>query len=236
MKFSAIATGLLLSLVPSLFADDHPTGDKLKAYLDGKKYVTEMGFFMRVDFTAGKFEIAHVQAIEDRGDYSVRGDKIILLSEGTDAQGKRNSKSCQIVWNSNSVAYTEELDCGKGRRFFLETSKRPEGSEIRIGDETAVVIDSKRASLTTKVVFRKKPTKKGTPLRCADSSSPLVLGFEFTVYARTKEKMKVDKWENYWYYVYNDYLPEVHYDQKNNQPVSCEAPAGWVFGEFVKFN
>jgi len=48
-------------------------------------------------------------------------------------------------------------------------------------------------------------------------------GKQLTVFARTKEKNKVGKWNNYWYYVM--YNPD------------CEdsgSITGWVFGEFVK--
>ena len=73
-------------------------------------------------------------------------------------------------------------------------------------------------------------------MRCENGASPLAMGMNFTVYARTKEKAKVDKWENYWYYVYNNYSPEGSIDPQTNEALGCLAPAGWVFGEFVKFN
>jgi hypothetical protein len=211
------------------------TGEALMTYLDGKKYVTDMGFYMHLDFTAGKYQIAHIQGIDDSGDYSVRGNKIILLSSSTDQRGKRNSTTCTVVWDSKSIAYAEELNCGGTNRYFLESSKRPEGSEVMIDGVPAVVFNKSGAQLTTKVVFRKKPSKKGTPLRCADGSSPLPKGMSFTIYARTKEKVRVDKWENYWYYVYNEYSPEGSRDPETNRALGCEAPPGWVFGEFVQF-
>lgn len=234
MKWFSKDIVLLFAFAAGLTAQEIPTGDKLKLYLNGKKYVTDMEFYRHLDFADGKFKIAHIQGIDDQGDYTVNGEKITLLSEGNGSIGKRQSKSCKIIWHSAAVAYAEELDCGKGNRFFLESSLRAEGSAVDIQGEPAIIMGKKSATLTTKVVFRKKPSKKAKPLRCADGSSPLALGIPFTVYARTQEKAKVDKWENYWYYVHNDYSPESYSDPKTHTPIGCEAPAGWVFGEFVK--
>lgn len=224
IKYVALLVGL--SAIASTPAKK--TGEELKAYLDGKTFITDMRFFVWLEFKAGKYELAHRQGLEANGTYSVRGGKI-YLGESQDAT------TCELDEQSKSPGFSVELRCGKQGTFYLKTSARPEGEVININGEPAIVVPQKMAEITTRVVFRKKPGKSAKALRCENGSSPLDTRMSLTVYARTKEKVKVDKWENYWYFLYNNYSPEGIYNPETGTAIGCEAPPGWVFGEFLKF-
>jgi hypothetical protein len=85
----------------------------------------------------------------------------------------------------------------------------------------------KSGKVTTEAFIREAPQKSAKPARCIlesprlEERKTLPKDAELKVVARTNEKEKVDKWENYWYYV----------DAKDGWYANCE---GWVFGEFVE--
>lgn len=233
-KIIPFAVGSLM-FAHSVWPSERPVGKELKAYLNGKQYETEMGFYRELTFSDGKYSIANRQMMEGAGTFEVRGATLVLHNEDKTAEGNGYPKECKLVWNSNSPSHSEEIKCTGGERFFLKSSLRAEGTEFVVEGEPVIILGKKFAELITKVVYRQKPSKQAKALRCESGSSPVVPGMYLTVYARTRAKVKVDKWENYWYYVYNNYTPEGTMDPQTGQALGCEAPPAWIFGEFLRF-
>ena len=86
-------------------------------------------------------------------------------------------------------------------------------------------------TVTTVLKIRENPDSSAKEIQfetCPDDTQVMATsidkGKELTIYARTKDKVKTGKWNNYWYYV--------GFNSSN-----CEGSdyvSGWVFGEFVK--
>lgn len=154
--------------------------------------------------------------VEATGTYKIKGKKVVL--EG--------GKTCVLNQKSRSLVVTDELKCGSTIYYNVRT-RRPEGDEVTIRGQKSVLMGAKDGKLTTAAVYRVKPSIKAASIVCdhegaVGSRSPLVNGF--TVIARTKDKVKVNKWENYWYYV----------SVPDDESRSCRASTGWVFAEFVE--
>ena len=101
----------------------------------------------------------------------------------------------------------------------------------------ATVAIKKEATVIEPVVVRAKPATDGARVRCTfpgqvcgdqdpycmqGKSSAAPTDASLTFSARTADKVKVGKWENYWYKI-----------QQEDTGNSCEGEA-WVFGQFVK--
>ncbi len=98
----------------------------------------------------------------------------------------------------------------------------------------------KTGTVIEPVVIRAKPGTDGARVKCTisgftcaaemdpycqsgkTSAAPKDAGLNFS--ARTAEKVKVGKWENYWYKLNQD-----------ETGITCEGEA-WVYGQFVKLN
>jgi len=99
----------------------------------------------------------------------------------------------------------------------------PEGETRMVKNTTVITMGMKKGITTSSVKIREIPAADGKELayypaifepelKAVPKDNPV------TVIARTTEKQKVSKWENYWYYV------------------QVGAHDGvWMFGEFVKF-
>ncbi len=201
--------------------------DILQSDLEGTHFVGESDGSeeKRLWFSEGKYGVDGMGGMLDGGAYALVKGKLRLTSSSKGPDGKPHIYQCAWKTTSKSFLYARELYCGALGSFFPENSKRAAGDTVMIDGAKAVLMNGEMAGLTTKAVFRKKPNKKGAPIRCSDGSSPLVR--DFKVLARTESKVKVDKWENYWYYI------QVPFDELATS--GCFAPPGWVFGEFVRF-
>lgn len=214
----------LLSLA---FAASTSAVDSLQAELENDSFIgeTDGSEEKKLWFAGGKYGVDGMGGMLDSGSYTVVKGRARLVSSSQGPDGKSYVFQCSWKKQTKSFSFSRELDCGALGSFFAASSKRAAGETVTIDGAKAVLMSRENAGVTTKVVFRKKPSKKGTPIRCSDGSSPLV--GDFKVLARTESKVKVDKWENYWYYIQ---IPV------NELATSgCPAPPGWVFGEFVQF-
>ncbi len=126
-----------------------------------------------------------------------------------------------------SLVNNELLVIGeKGNSFQLgvEWQKVPEGSKRKFEETEIIMMGEKAATAATGVYIRTTPSVKGTAVKyIAELSGTqndfVPKGTSVTVIARTTEKDKLDKYENYWYLV----------NVGTNYRV-------WMYAEFVKLN
>ncbi|PJZ75285.1 hypothetical protein [Leptospira neocaledonica] len=107
------------------------------------------------------------------------------------------------------------------------------GKRVVIEHVDGIMMGGRKAVTTDAVRFRDEPSINSkiinvnltTESCCSDSVekkyTSLQKDWNVVVIARTKEKEKIEKWENYWYYiaVYQSEFSQVY---------------GWVFGQFIK--
>jgi hypothetical protein len=169
---------------------------------------------------------------------------LILLEADNDAfcfPNEIKSTNCEMKSNSNSLDYQYYLDCKEfDLILFGLTRKTLPNLERKYADRKVITMGLKNGTITESAKYRSEPDKSSTPIECMidvytfDESKTIQAfpkDFELTVIARTENKEKVDKWENYWYLVkpnlgYGDYC------LLNNVAIEM----GWVFGEFIKID
>ena len=103
---------------------------------------------------------------------------------------------------------------------------------MQIGNTASVILNSKNYITLDSIFFRVEPSKTSKSIKCKlespeqqpIESETLVKDTFLHIIARTKEKVKVDNKENFWYYV----KPELGWYSPG-----CEQKFGWVFAEFV---
>ena len=124
----------------------------------------------------------------------------------------------------SSLTYSRFLQFDDGSRFYDEkSSPGKEGTAVTIGKLPAVLMGMKQGKANTAVKFRERPDVKAKEIHLDQSPmEPLraiPANTELSVLARTANRAKVQRWENYWYYV------EI--------PGRYGYTRGWMFAEFV---
>ena len=132
---------------------------------------------------------------------------------------------CTEKDDKTSLFYNRKLDCGVQSFWDPDSKKAGESHKYKGIDLTLI---HKYGAATTSLMFRSAPNAQANAYSCImyeKKVGALPEGTTFTVIGRTNEKVKVNKWENYWY------LIELIMDEGFN----CDAERGWVFAEFVEF-
>jgi hypothetical protein len=99
-----------------------------------------------------------------------------------------------------------------------------EGESRMVSNVSVTTVGMKKGTTTSSVKIRKTPSADGEEVLYYSAlfepeQKSVPSNTQLIVVARTNEKVKVGKWENYWYYV----------NVGANDGV-------WMFGEFIKFN
>jgi hypothetical protein len=166
--------------------------------------------------------------INASGSYKIKGDQIILKVEKSEGE---------IIVEGN--IFTGKLDSEGSLKFddplgYIENKKSTEpvkaGEPVKINSIDAVSMGSVSGHATSVIKIRigpgtdkKEITWTGNCDTDSEEFKSVKKNTELVILARTKEKDKVGKWTNYWYYV------------KFYKESSCGGSVeGWVFGEFVK--
>lgn len=137
---------------------------------------------------------------------------------------KEGSGDCTIQ-NSKDPIFEKQLKCtGIIDSQYYAQVRKPD-SPVEISEQKAISV-LKDYDIQQEVKIRKGPgINFPTQDNCISETGAFqILKNSMSIYAvaRTLEKQKVDKWENYWYYIIVE--PNLHYTQ-------C---SGWVFGEFIQ--
>lgn len=209
-----------------------PGDEALKAHLQNQVFVdVPDGNYREIKFQGSQVEmqVFGPGGMPCSGGFSVNDKTIqIRIADGAGSCAT-DAKACVLVDTPDSPVAAEALRCGNDL-FFSQNKPPAPGKAIQLDGAASVTLKPYKGKLTTAAVFRQKPAKSGAAIPCtyynADMNGAPKSGLPpgFTVYARTKDKMKIDKWENYWYYVFSP-----NYDTQ-----TCNSQFGWVFGEFVR--
>lgn len=146
---------------------------------------------------------------------------------------------CKIVKVNDSLFFQERLKCSGPIGKYIDDSNNKtskvfrtflsEGTPRKIhGIETLSVL--KGGTVNDAAYLRSAPDAASKPLTCTiwkpydsgkEYEGPVIpKGRELFIISKTKTKVKVQKWENYWYYV-----------DGIGPGISCGP--GWVYGEFI---
>lgn len=229
MKFVCFSFGVFISGVAAA-----TEGEALKAHLQKQVFVDAPdGNYRELKFVGDTIEMQTFGpgGMPCSAGFSVSGKVLKIKNAGSalDDGCALHTDKCTFLETPDSPVSVEALQCGKWL-FFNQNKPAPLGKEIRFDGTAAITLKPEQHELTTAAVFRKKPAKSGAAIQCtyynADMNGNPKPGLPpgFTVYARTKDKVKVDEWENDWYYVFSP-----SYDTQ-----TCNSQFGWVFGEFVR--
>lgn len=178
------------------------------------------------------------------GTYKIQGDTLhyTLTAEGWNEKGKGEKGTCKITQLKDHLSYQEELKCtGLIGEYFHGTQKRrifgkplPDGTARKLDGHDVLTVQ-KEAKINDAANYRSAPDVSSKAIHCTvhceDCTKPLVDGTvipkdrEVILLAKTKNKVKVQKWENYWYYV------DIKWSLNE---ASCRR--GWIYGEFITLN
>lgn len=153
---------------------------------------------------------------------------------------------CKIVKINDSLFFQEQLKCtgpigdylkedGGIRKANVFRGLLPKDTPRKIhGIETLSILKSGNVNDTA--YLRSAPDVSAKPLNCilrepvknSEETKKIHEGHvipkstKLFVIGRTKTKVKVQKWDNYWYYI-----------DGSNRPLDSECGPGWVYGEFI---
>ena len=216
-------------------------------YLASTKWGPENLYGMKVSFTKkGKFE-ANINYGQDyseaKGTYVIKNGKVTLTVDKIPADKQVEGMILKdgqlsdgvLKYDEKSPKYQWCLVFKEGKSMYLHGEVKiwdhksliPEGTVFKIQGKDVVAMGAKQAETSTVVKVRETPSVKGKEIHYTYEDAmdtvtvkSLEKGKSLIVLARTKEKDKVGKWDNYWYYV--EFETYINYMR------------GWVFGEFVK--
>ncbi len=239
-----LVVGLLFLVLfhnPGMYANDLKlTADKLiKSRWYAEKYKDFEGSkFERITFSKNKSVEFFWHGFEASGSltgsYLVKDGQLqisdIVYKAGDGGVHLPESFTCKLQPVADSLDYAEKLHCSPDSfEIFNVSAKVPNGAPRNIGT-IPVVVHVKKMKVTSTLKVRKGPSINGELLEWDGEGgikrSNLSKGTQIQVFARTREKDKVQKWSNYWYYIK---VLSVHPEKA----VSAELD-GWVFGEFLK--
>ncbi len=173
------------------------------------------------------------------GTYIIKNSKVTLyINDKTkehlkrelkeDKPGRYNSfflKNGVLINDNDSLKYQRYIKFEDGTKFWDTTSLvKDEGLRKKVGPVSVITMGMKKGLIKDNAKVRERPdTKAKDKTYCKDvitgpCTQFVPKGEELTILGRTEKKIRVQKWENYWYYV--------------EFPVNDTI--GWMFGEFVE--
>ncbi len=229
----------------ALFAQALPLSEKRLAQGKWNAEPNHPGYEYKLSFKKGVAK--YIQAIAEldvqaEGLYTIDNGAVVITgfkrtSAGIDGEVPGDLR-CTLLRTEESLQYAELLSCqpvaGGNKVDFYDTGALVKTGAERMVDGIAVIYSPAFKKPTTTLIVRKAPSKSSEALSwnsqkkdgTVEERKNLRKGEKVTVLARTREKLQVDKWNNYWYYVEIDAV-----DAMGNVPLS---ERGWVFGEFLK--
>lgn len=223
---------LLLLPITAIFSQAN-VGTKIFGPASGHGICYELNF----DQKTYRIGTAMLDINPQSGTFVVSGSKLTL--KPADADPRAAASVCTLAKSKNPFL-SSGLSCGKGQyaQDYVDFSTVvPENSPVSFKGEQVIYMGEQRATAKTALRVRSKPGTKGRIQMfrtfkegfgsdiCREGeyqeTDAMRAGESFTVMARTEQKSKVGKAEDYWYYV-------TTFD-------GCgRAIEGWSFGEFIE--
>lgn len=219
-------------------------------YLASQTWGPENIFGIKVKFTKDKKFEMHIEYgqsySEGKGTYVIRDGKITLTIDKIPADQQVDGMMLKegelrdgvLIYDEKSPKYKWCLSFKKdaGKSLYLDgeikiwnhDSLIKEGTAFSMEGKEIIAMGAKDGATTAVVKIRETPSATGKEIHYTyeDAMEPPVTvkalekGKHLIVLARTKDKDKVGKYNNYWYYVEF----ETYIDYRR----------GWVYGEFVQ--
>jgi hypothetical protein len=183
----------------------------------------------------------------DSGKFEIKGQTVILSPLVTDGKKYLNKEdsyhslgegSCYLENPTDDLFYGSYLVCESKYNTDFLLGQNIKGNKIKFPVKGSILKNVKRryqnmnlvtlglgdAEAIQNVKIRKAPSIAGEAVKFfpdifGDSFEFVPKGTKLTLIARTENKVKVEKWNNYWYLVNVGAVSNV-----------------WVYGEFVKIN
>lgn len=176
-----------------------------------------------------------------KGKYKIEGDEVILNIEKEENQSidkgsfKKNLK-CKLINQKDDLQYEYKLSCNNKTDYYSRALMSFDRVKKYLGKYDVLSLEIKKGKTIDNANFRTEPSEKGKLISCTFTKEengnpiPAVKTFipkdrDINIIAKTKDKFKVQKWENYWYYIS---VPVSGY-------IGEQCSKGWVYGEFINF-
>ncbi len=151
--------------------------------------------------------------------------------DNLDWRGRLSGK-CTVLHRKDHLLFEKQLDCSGILNHIFFSGDVGIGEVRKLNGRELYMLGNQSAEINDTAFIRSGPNVKAAPLSCSlasdiikgtasDKRSTLPKGHRLKLIGRTQKMEKVQKWENYWYYV----------DPKDDWYTLC--PQGWVFGEFI---
>lgn len=166
------------------------------------------------------------------GSYRVLSDEILLTwkyySEYDQGKPEIHEKRVKITCRADSVYFDTVIAFDTVTLICINSTVK-KGQGRKLGGVDVITEGGVKGVVTKNAKIRSGPDTSSAFINfgvdLGEEGLPYCpSGKELRVLARTKEKVRVEKWENYWYYV---------------ELVSAGefgARYGWIYGEFLKLN
>ena len=165
-----------------------------------------------------------------KGTYEIKDGTLTLYIEGGETVFLSGGR---LVREDSSPTYRFCLQFSNSTVVWNKKTSVPAGTRITIGQVAAITAGRLKGTVTVNAKFRERPDTSSRALSCMvlkegpDAPEEIKLdyapaGSVIGILARTEKKFRVEKWENYWYYV------EVF------DAYRFKAQKAWMFGEFIK--
>mgnify|MGYP000205105392 CR=1 FL=1 len=229
------------------------TKDQLRRKLIGGLWYADT-FNLRF-LKSGEFELQDIQeggAESGTGRFKIEPDgKIVLsfeLNSKTEVEAHKwqgpNNLLCTYSYKTDSKLPEHVLCTGREFDFANMASNHKPGDQIQFSNRSLIAI-SKKGKVSENAKIRDEPTVNSVAREYCyatreyqgeERDNPFLIckphlpkGKVVAVLLRTREKEKVQKWVNYWYYIRYEY-------QRHNSSCGCpekDSAEAWIFGEFV---
>jgi hypothetical protein len=209
-------------------------------------------------YKSGEFELQDIQeggAESGRGKFKIEADGKIDLSfspnSKTDVEAHKwqgpNSLQCTYTYKTDDKRPEHILCTGRDFDFANMAANHKPGTLVQIFNRPLIAI-SKKGKVSEIAKIREEPAVSSAAREYCIATRDyqgeerdnqflmckphLPKGKIVEVLFRTQDKEKIQKWENYWYYVRYEF-------QRHNSSCGCpekDSAEAWIFGEFVKIN
>jgi hypothetical protein len=221
----------LFSFQPVRYVSGAGKTELTGAFLAGTKWGPEHQGGKHVNFKAGGVYDGwedHIQSGEPvKGTYIIAGGTLSLVSDANAPYLAGGVPGEDPL----SLRYTRYLQFGGGVKLWDLNSRGPAGRSISIGGVKAVTMAMRKGEITKNAKFRTGPSPTAKEMsfeRFKESGEMDTEKIAFlpaktpiVILARTERKVRVQQWENYWFYV------------EAEEPID-QWKQGWVFAEFIK--
>lgn len=222
---------------------------EIVTYADGswtsigsETYRYSLEFKTNGDFTAN--EAGEDIGLQGKGKYKIENEVIGLTIETEEsfvaepAKFAKKQFKCKIVNQKEDIEFEYALDCDNKVDYYSRNLLSLDRVKKYLGKYEVLSIAPTKGKTIDNANFRIEPADKGKLINCnlhkdntsmdATQRTFIPKDREIEIIAKTKDKFKVQKWENYWYYIRVPLaeLEGERCDVKNK---------GWVYGEFVSF-